>query len=85
MNKITIVSLNANFIEINYGDTASMFNTSSHIFNKSNVDLKLDGEKTTINVSFPGTTFNIIESTLQYVQTDATTIEEYYTELKSLL
>lgn len=84
MEKIKITSTDK-FIEINYNDLASQFGTARHIFNKETVDMTLNDDKSKMIVTFQNSTFSIVLATLGYIDTTATTVEEFFNEIKLLL
>jgi len=85
MIKIQIVSLGTNFVEIKYNDFASNFGVANRVLNKSTVDMTLIEDKSKIIICFSDTNFSITLAILAYIDTTATTIEDYYNELKALL
>lgn len=85
MIKIKISKVGEWFIEISYNDLASTFEKSCHVFSKSTVDIILSTDKTVLTISFTGSNMIITSATLNYIDTTATTLEEFYTEIKTLL
>ncbi len=85
MIKIKISKAGNDFIEISYNDFGIYYGKSCHVFNKTTVVLLMSIDKTSITITFTGGFIIVGSDTLSFVETTATTVEEFYNELKTFL
>jgi hypothetical protein len=85
MAKIKISKIGDSFIELSYNDFSAHFDKSYQVFHKSKVDILFNADKTQLTVSFTGSHIIITEQLLNYIDTTATSLTEFYNEIKLLL
>jgi len=85
MEKIKISKVGDLFIEIRYNNYAANFEKSYHLFPKTDIDIIFNVEKTALTITFKGNYMIVTDTLLGYIDTTATTLQEFYEEVKTLL